>query len=329
MSDNKKEVKEINLLELFSVIGKGIKNGFLNILKVILFLVIFCVKRIHFILLFIVFGGIIGWLFFINTQLYYSSDLIAQPNGISSTEMVDYISDLTKLCKRGNTKGLAFLLQLPDSTTKKIKSIDVFHYIDLNRDNIGDFIDFFRKFDAKDTSRRIISNRFYLQVEVFDNKSFRDVKNGIFNYISNNPYLVKLNELRKKELIELIGQTKTEIGKLDSLQNVDYFMNNNRLESSSDNKLMFLSEKDKRMYYHDKLSLIQRKQSYEKELDLATAPITIIKDFTHLAVEENPRGEYVIKFGFWFGVVGYLILLAFLYKKQITEIIPSSLISKY
>lgn len=314
MSDNKNEVKEIDLLELFSIMGKGIKNGFLNVFKAFLFLFVFGIKRVHFILLFVIVGGIIGWLFFTNTQRYYSSDLIAQPNGISSTEMVDYISDLTRLCEKGNNKGLALSLQLPDTTTEKIKSIEAFQYIDINRDGRGDYIDFDKTFNAKDTTQRIITNRFYLQVEVFDNHVFDDVRTGIFNYISNNSYFTKLNEFRKKDLIELIAQTKIEIDKLDSLQNVDYFSSNKRLESSTDNRLMFLSEKDKKMYYHDKLSLINRKQAYIKELELATAPITIIKDFTQLTLEENPKGGYIIKFGFWLGVIGYLVLLLIQYK---------------
>lgn len=321
MSENKNEVKEIDLLELFSVIGKGIKNGFLFLLNAVLFLCVFGVQRIHFIIAFVITGGAIGWFFFSSTQRFYSSDLIAQPNGMSSIDMVDYIGDLTYLSKKGNKEGLAYSLKLPDSTASKIKSIEAFHYIDLNGDNIGDYIDFNKSFKSVDTLKKIVADRIYLQVEVFNNNAFSDVKAGIFNYIADNPYLTKLNELRKHELSELILQTNSEIIKLDSLQNVDYFKTENRLDTSNERGLLFLSEKDKRMYYTDKLRLIELKQAYRKELELATAPITIIKDFTHLAVEENPRNTYIFKFGFWFGVLGYLFLLIIKYRKKLSQIL--------
>ncbi len=49
------------------------------------------------------------------------------------------------------------------------------------------------------------------------------LKKDLFNYIRKNPYIQKLNQIRKEELKELIGQTKHEISKLDSLQDEEYF----------------------------------------------------------------------------------------------------------
>jgi hypothetical protein len=112
-----------------------------------------------------------------------------------------------------------------------------------------------------------------------------------------------------------------EILKLDSLQNVDYFKTNSSFTSSNDNRLMFISEKDKQMYYKDKIILIAQKQEYIKELELATTPLTIIKDFTPLAIEENPKGKYIIWFGFWFGVGGYIFFLVKKNKKIIENLI--------
>ena len=325
MSDNKKTVQEIDLLELFNLICRKIKKNLVNLLRVILFLIFFGIKRVHFIILFMLGGMAIGLFFYSQTHRFYSSDLIAQPNGISSIDMVDYIDDLSLLCKKGNKQAMSLSLSLPDSVIDKIKNIEAFHYIDVNNDNIGDFIDFANSFDAKDTTKKIISNRIYLKVDVFDNQIFDAVRTGIFYYISSNPYLLKLNELRKKELNELIIQTKKEIIKIDSLQNVEYFNTNNELTTSNESQLMFLSEKDKRMYYHDKLRLLKDKQGYEKELELSTAPITVIKDFTHLAVEENPRSGYINKYGFYFGILGYILLLLFNNRNKFSSLIKEYL----
>jgi hypothetical protein len=321
MSEKNQEVKEIDLLELFSLIGKGIKNAFLGLIKAILFVIVFGVKRAHYLLLFAAIGGGIGWIVYSGSQRFYSSELIAQPNGINVSDMVNYINDLNKFCEKNNKPALSYALNLPDTVGKKIKNIEAYFYIDLNGDDQGDIIDFNHSFNAKDSTQKIDDKRFYLKVEVFDNQLFNNVRDGIFYYISANPYLIKLNELRKKELNELISQTEKEILKLDSLQNVDYFKSNSKLSSTNDNRLMFLSEKDKPMYYIDKISLINQKQRYSKELDLATTPITVIKDFTQLSKEENPIGKYIILFGFWFGVGGYLLILIMAYLNKIKEFI--------
>lgn len=313
------EVKEIDLLELFRLIGKGIKNFFLGILKALLFLFVFGIKRAHWVALFIVGGALTGWLYFSSTERYYSSELIAQPNGINAVEMVEYINDLNKHCTKGNTEALALTLQQPDSIAKKIKNIEAFYYLDVNGDEQGDFADFKHTYNPADTSQRIDNKRILVQVQVYDNNIFDKVRKGIFNYIASNPYLTKLNEIRVQELQELIAYIESEVQKLDSLQNVDYFKTDSRYSTSNDNRLMFLSEKDKQMYYKDKMSLISRKQSYSKELELATKPLTIIKDFTPLAIEENPKGKYIIMFGFWFGVGGYFLLFILKFKQKISE----------
>jgi hypothetical protein len=317
MTEIKNESKEIDLLELFSLIGKGIKNGFLSILKALLFLVVFGVKQIHWLAIFTVVGGAIGYFLFSSTQRYYSSDLIAQSNGITAIDMVQYINDLNGFTKKQNTPALSNALNLSDSVSKKIKNIEAYYYIDVNKDKIGDYVDFDKTFDPKDTNLVIDEHRFFLKVEVFDNTIFASVKTGIYSYVAKNPYLMQLNDIRKKELQELVSTTEYEITKLDSLQNIDYFKNNNQLRTSNDSRLMFLSEKDKQLYYKDKMKLILKKQEYLKELEMATDPITIIKDFTQLSREENPRSGYIIKFGFWFCFLGYIFLLLFRYSKKL------------
>jgi hypothetical protein len=318
MSYSNHESREIDLLELFNIMGRGIKNAFLSLLKTIVFLIVFGVKLAHYIALAAIVGGAIGWIFFSLSQRYYSSDLIAQPNGINATDMVQYINDLNKFCKKNNNAALSYSLDLSDTTAKKIKNIEAFRYIDVNRDKIGDFVDFNNSFSAEDTNQQIDEKRIYLRVEVYDNTAFNSVRDGIFSYISKNPYLLKLNDIRKNELSELVFSIEKEINKLDSLQNVDYFKNNTKLTTGSgEGSLMFLSEKDKQMYYKDKMVLIKQKQNYLKELELATTPITVIKDFTQLTVEENPRGNYILWFGLGLGLLCYIILMIVKYYQKI------------
>lgn len=309
--------QEIDLLELFQRIGKSISNLFGKIFKVLIFLIGFGIRKIHFLILFAIIGGLIGWGIYSTTKRYYSSDLVAQPNGISSVDMVSYINDLHHLTEKRNVASLALALNMKDSLAQKIKNIEAYHYIDVNKDGIGDFVDYKNTFNPKDTTQVLLEDRILIRVEVYDNNVFRDVKQGIFSYIKNNNYLLKLNQIRRKELRELIVNTEKEIEKLDSLQNFDYFSTGEgELSRSKESQLMILAEKDKQLYYRDKLYLTNKKQEYEKELELATDAITVIKDFTELAFEENPKSSYIIEYGAILMGLGYFgLLLIKFYRK--------------
>lgn len=318
MSNTNHETKEIDLLELFNIIGKSIKNAILSIYKTIVFLISFGLKKAHWLALITIAGALIGYLVYLGTDRYYSSALIAQPNGISAIDIVEYINDLNRYTTKNNEIALKQALEITDTVAKKVKNIQAFLYIDLNHDGRGDIIDFKQNYDPKDTTQILINSRFYLKVEVLDNRVFSDVRDGLFIYINKNPYLIKLNQIRKRELEELISSTDREIAKLDSLQNVDYFTDNlDRLTARNQSSLLFLSEKDKQLYYKDKLSLEQQRLRYIKELELSTTPITVLKDFTQLTVEENPKGFYIIRFGYIIGLLGYIFLIVFEYRKKL------------
>jgi hypothetical protein len=313
-SNSKPPVQEIDLLELNRKIGKGIRNLFVGLYKVILFLIIFGLKRIHFLLIFVLAGALVGYVLFKNTRRYYSSSMIAQANGINSSDMITYINDLHTLCQKNNTDALALDLQMPDTTARKIKDIQAFFIIDVNKDEVGDYVDFKNSFNPKDTTQQQLIDRFYVSVEVYDNTIFRNVRDGLFRYMRKNPYIIKLNEIRKNELQELIRQSEIEVEKLDSLQNTDYFQNLKKVPIDKD-QLTFMAVKETPMYYKDKLSLLYRKQMFQKELELATDAFTIIKDFTSLAIAENPKGKYIINYGILFGLFGYFLLLIIKYRR--------------
>ncbi len=300
-NNSNQPASEIDLIELFQRMWNGI-------------------KKIHFLIIFAIIGGAIGLLLYSSTKRYYSSYMIAQANGITSADMINYINDLHDLCVKNNVNALAYDLQMPDSTARKIKDIQAFYIIDANNDGIGDYTDFKNTYNPKDTTQHRLEDRIHVTVEVYENTVFEKVKNGLFRYMRKNPYIIKLNEIRKKELQELIAQTEYEIAKLDSLQNTDYFKKCEEIPVQQ-SQMLFLAEKEPTMYYRDKLGLMNHKQEYQKELELATDAFTVIKDFTSLAVAENPRGKYLIRYSIFVLIGGYLILLMFFHWKNIKKII--------
>ncbi len=310
MKDNLKEPKEIDLIDLFKVIGRVIKRGVNWIVRSILFLVIFGIRNAHWILISLIIGILAGYLFFSNTSRYYSSDMIAKPNGIPAIDLIQYINDLGNFAKSNNSKAIALAMDQNDSIAMKLKSIQAYPYLDINKDGIGDFLDLVGKYNPMDTNVVVSNDRVYIQVEVFDNKSFNYIKQGLLNYLKKNKYFNEVYKLHIQNLKELILFTENELAKLDSLQDVDYFHKDSyELNRGQNTQLMFLSEKDKHMYYKDKADLINKKQAFEKDIQLADAPLTVIKEFAELTTEENTKGDYLSRFGFWFGTITYVLLL--------------------
>jgi len=324
MSDPKsKPNNEIDLLDLFSSIWKGIGNFFMLIINVFLFLFVFGIKRIHWMLL-IAFVGIgLGYLIYLKTPRYYSSEMIAQPNGFTSIDMAQYINDIHEMCLKKNAEGIVEAFQISETSAKLLKDIEAFYFIDVNKDGIGDYVDYKRKFNPIDTSTNIVKSRILIRAEILSNDKFDEVKQGLTKYIDRNPYLLAVNDLRKRELKALIEQSESELKKLDSLQNYEYYKGLDDGQINRESQIVFLNEKLTQLYYRDKESLLNKRLRYQQSLELATEPITIIKDFTSLQFEENPKMGYLIKYGVLTSIIGYILLLYIAYRRIINEYLSS------
>ena len=108
MEENRPSKKdEIDLLELFSIFWRGIVKLLKSVIDFIVFLFVFGLFRIHWLLVFAVIGASLGYIVFQNTDRYYSSEMIAQPNGFSSIDMVQYFNDIQEMCERRNMEAIS------------------------------------------------------------------------------------------------------------------------------------------------------------------------------------------------------------------------------
>lgn len=221
------------------------------------------------------------------------------------------------MCERNNFIGLSEALNITAKNATLIQDIEAFHFIDVNGDWIGDHVDYKRNFNPRDSTTKIVQDRILIKAEVLENNMFRDVRNGLINYINNNEYLMTVNRLRRDELEDQIALSEEEIEKLDSLQNFEYYQDLTAAGFGRQGQILFLNENPTQLYYQDKELLLRRRLTYQKALELATEPLTIIKDFSALQVEENPVAVYLIKYGLLLGVIGYFYLLYYANRKGI------------
>jgi hypothetical protein len=311
--------EEIDLIELFRRIGKGL-GRFINwVIRSLFYLIVFGFRKILWLFGFIVVGVLLGFALYLATDRYYSSSMIAQPNGFTSTDLYRYIDDIHTMCVKGNHAGIAALFNISDEDSKNIRNIEAFYLIDANGDGIADYADFRRQYEPTDTTLEIIQSRLFIRADVKNNDAFEEVRSGLINYINRIQYLITVNDIRQRELRDLIKQTNQEIQKLDSLQDIEYYVEPLEQRPGREGQIVFMTQKNTQLYYRDKISLLNNRHMYEKTLELSSQPITIIKDFSELQVAENPLASYLIKGALVFLILGYIVLLILAHKSELLD----------
>ena len=180
----------------------------------------------------------------------------------------------------------------------------------MNNDGITDLVDYDEDYETSDNT--ISRSRFVIKVEVFDQTVFPVIQQSIMDYIESNNYIRELNSIRKRQLQALINKLADEISMLDSLKKFEYFKDQEQLTPQS-GQILVTNEKDTQLYHGQIISLYRQRQDLEERLEIRTDPITIIQDFSALAVIENTLFTYLKKYGI-LGIV-FGIFIAFIYEK--------------
>lgn len=315
-----KHSDEIDLLELFNRMGKAIKNFIKWLISIIESFFLLLIRKSIWIISFSIIGGFVGYSFYNNTPRFYSSEMVARSNSMNNSVIVNSINLLNDLFENKNFTALGNYLGTSPEEARKIKSIEAYYGIDLNKDKIADFIDYSNSYNPKDTTQKRLSDVFYLKINVFDETIFPNVRDGIKKYISTNPYILQNNNVRKEQTLSMIEEFQSEIKKLDSLQKVQYF-EVPKMQKGGNSQMVILNEKESKLYHNEIIYLYNRKLTLEKELSLNPDPITVIQDFTQLSKAENPLIKFLKIWVIIFALFGLFSSLLWQFRTKIWTII--------
>ncbi|NOY37408.1 MAG: hypothetical protein GXO83_07510 [Chlorobi bacterium] len=304
---NKNKNDEIDLLELFRIIGRKINQMLLWIVRAFLLIIVFFLRNALIISVFIVIGGLIGFAKYKLSKPYYSSEMIVRTNALGAGDFINYVNRLHTLAKDNNTPELSRLLAANDSVIQQIKDIQAYWIVDVNKDGIGDYTDYKNNFNLKDTTQRRLNNRVVVAVKVYNQKAFKLIQSGMHNYMISSPWVNQVNNNRKIQLKDLIAQIDNQISKLDSLENYEYFQKD-QMPQAKNGQIVFLNEQEIKLFHNEIIRLYKLKQKYQKEQKIYSAPVTVIEDFTPLTRATNPLSKYIKIFILIFGSVGILFV---------------------
>jgi hypothetical protein len=214
---------------------------------------------------------------------------------------------------------LANYLNINVEQAKAIRNIKAYYGIDINRDRRWDYVDFKEAYNPRDTMQRRDPSFLHIKVSVYDENILPVLRQGLFKYINNNPYIVDYFEINKQQRIELLKVIEKEIGKIDSLQHARI-----RKETNVEKGQMNFSlnnEQDAKLFYQDILNLNNQKQYIERSLELSKGPIVVVQDFTPLEEEERPVTLYILVLGGTMAVLGLFCALCWQHRKRIWTLI--------
>jgi len=313
---------EVDLIELFNRMGRGIKKGIVWLFRQVEHLLILLVKKSLWIISFGIGGLIVAIIFYYISPRYYSSQMTAISNSVPNNYIISSVNLLHDVFEEKNYLMASRYLNIPLDKVEQIKSIIACYGIDVNRDNIVDYIDYKNsfKYNPKDSLVKRLTNYFFVSLEVYNEEIFPAAREGIKNYIYKNDYVIKNNEERIRRNEEIIKSINIEIKKLDSLQRIEYF-EVPRIQKASSGQMVFLNEKEIRLYHDQLLSLQKDKIQLEKENKINNEPITIVQDFTPLSKAENPYSKYGVKWGLVFAVIGFFASLVWQFRTKIVDFI--------
>ncbi len=324
MDNNHQNIPEINLVGLtrnfFNALGSFIKT----IGRFFLKSAVFIASKILWVLLFVVVGVVFSLVLNRTAEKSFSSELILASNTLKTADLITSINSLHEYCIENKTDEMASLLGISVEDASEIIDIEAFWIIDRANDEIPDFIDYKNNHDVYDTTNVRMQTRIAIRAIARSTNEYENIKNGIFDMVNSDPFIVNFNNKRVQLLDEILEAMSGEIANLDSLQQVEYFVQN-RTIASEKGQLVFLEDKPTQLYHNEILSLYRQNQKYKTERELYSDPITLIKDFNRTTNADNDYISYAVK---WISIsllIGLLILVIVHFRSDLKEIYRKNL----
>lgn len=309
---NIKKDDEIDLIDLFSRLGKSVSKSFNTLGRGIIHIFFFLLRNWLWLTCSILLGSGISYIMKISSEKFYTSELTFRSNTIPNVEMISFINRLHTFCEEENYSELASALSLSLEKVKCIRDIEAFWIIDLGKDNIPDYVDFHWKHKVTDTLNIRLQDRFVIRIKTTIPQELSVLRDGIISYIQNNKLYVDQNTLRIMQIDALLARVDYEVKQLDSLQKVKYFEESRRLMPKEGGQMIFLQDYQTQLLHNDISELIRQKQDLERIKAIYPDIITILSDFTPPLKPDNGMlyyGKVVIPIIFFLAIILILLIV--------------------
>ena len=292
---------EIDLIEIFSKFTNWLK-------KICNGIIMFFIRNAICLLIFVLIGAGLAIITYFSSERFYNTEMVIQTNAVSSTEMINCLNN--------------FDVKFFNNNSSSLKDIKSYYIIDNNKDEQADYVDYNNVQDTSITNRRMV-DKVDILISVYENAPIDSIRNAILSYINRNQYFREVNNLRIKQLNDLISKTDIELQKLDSVETINYFYKK-PYEKNNEKNMIILNEKDIKLFHNDVIRLYKTKQKHEEELFLYKDIVTIIQDFTTVTKVENSLSKKLKQFILTFFCLGLIFSIFVDQKNNLKALIKRS-----
>jgi len=314
---NSKNVRddEIDLLDLFKRMGRGLGNMFTTLGRWFLISLVFLLRNWLPLFVSMVLGVGASYLLKFTSASFYTSDMVLKTNTMTADEMISYINRLHTYCREGNQTALSEAISLKNDKVKNILDISANWIIDKGADGIPDMVDFKGTHNVYDTINIRMSDRLNIRVNIIEPQELGNVRDGLLKYISADSLSNQRNKLRIRQYQELQERMRYDLEQLDSLQKIKYFEETQRMSQPGNGQMIFLQEQKTQLVYPEIQELFERKQHLDASLTLYKDIVTVLSDFSIPAQRKN-GGFYYAKVVVPLFFLLTLIMLILLYNRK-------------
>ena len=313
-SKNQEQLKdEIDLTALIKFFFNGIvnllNNVFLLLIKLLIVTRKFIIKRILFLVIAIVVGGILGYIYGKFTSPLSETSLTIESPFLKGYDFIYEIEKLNEYFIDKNYDRIVNLFEASEEEILPIKSIVAKTYLE--------HYDIFEKYgeiaksDSLKVAREMNSSLFIINIKLSENDIvISKIETWLKNYLSNNKVLVKSFNARRNVLLHTKEKLLIELSSIDSLKKGvnKRILSNNILKNQSPSSLEISVQDEKDIFknpinlYEKDLALFTQLQNIQRELSLLEE-VTIINGVK--SIKEN-KEEYVKSKVIWGLLIGFL-----------------------
>jgi hypothetical protein len=262
--------KELDLLDLLSIIGKTIGSFLKNIVKYFLQTIVFSFKKALYFLPFIFIGIGVAFYMTMPSKRKYKADLILQINDGDAFTMRNITNSLSQSFLKvaepdKNLPEIARMLSIPLQDAADLVDVQAYYLVDLNKNGTVDYVDYNKSF-VEDTSHVFMHNQIAIRFESKTPESFNRLNTGFMHYLESNSFLAEQRNIRQAYDQAQVLFYKAEINKLDSLSNLEYFKPEDRMKMTSKDGVMMVSS-DKQLFQTQLIDLNNRLRDHEQRLE--------------------------------------------------------------
>lgn len=314
---NSKNVRddEIDLLDLFKRMGRGLGNMFTTLGRWFLISLVFLFRNWLPLILSVVLGVGASYLLKFTSASFYTSDMVLRTNTMPAADMIAYLNRLHTYCNEGNQTAVTEAISLKNDKVKNILDISANWIIDKGDDGIPDMVDFKGTHDVYDTLNIRMSDRLNIRVNIIEPQELGNVRDGLLKYVSADSLFSQRNKVRIRQNQELQERIRYDLEQLDSLQKIKYFEETQRMSQPGNGQMIFLQEQKTQLVYPEIQELFERKQQLDADLTLYKDIVTVLSDFSIPAQRQN-GGFYYAKVVVPLFFLLTLIVLILLYNRK-------------